>query len=145
MPGGISDDRESLEKIIALCGSFLTLRDQTVYFVYQSAQDFLFGKASDKASKKASRVAFGWVFPSGIERFPIDSIRVPDPDLLATVRYLCVYWIDHLRHSVSCLYNNKAKVLFSFNKKLNYYFINLNIFKNKVINNISRLYYTNNN
>ncbi|KAK4250921.1 NACHT domain-containing protein [Corynascus novoguineensis] len=37
MPGGISNDRESLEKMIELCGSFLTLRDQTVYFVHQSA------------------------------------------------------------------------------------------------------------
>ena len=129
MPGGISDDRESLEKIIELCGSFLTLRDQTVYFVHQSAQDFLLGKASDKASKKASQVAFGWVFPSGTESvdhiilsrslhamstalwrdmyglgapgFPIDSVRVPDPDPLATVRYSCVYWVDHLCHSVS--------------------------------------------
>jgi hypothetical protein len=129
MPGGISDDRESLEKIIELCGSFLTLRDQTVYFVHQSAQDFLLGKASDKAPKKASQVAFGWVFPSGTEcvdhnilsrslhvmstalrrdmyslcapGFPIDSVRVPDPDPLATVRYSCVYWVDHLCHSVS--------------------------------------------
>ena len=129
MPGGISDDRESLEKIIELCGSFLTLRDQTVYFVHQSAQDFLLGKALDKASEKASQVAFDWVFPSGTEcvdhnilsrslhvmstvlrrdmyslcapGFPIDSVRVPDPDPLATVRYSCVYWVDHLCHSVS--------------------------------------------
>ncbi len=46
MPEGTSDDRESLETIIELCGSFLTLRDQTLYFVHQSAQDFLLGKVS---------------------------------------------------------------------------------------------------
>jgi hypothetical protein len=27
---------------------------------------------------------------------PIDQIEKPDPDPLATARYLCVYWIDHL-------------------------------------------------
>ena len=70
MPGGISGDRESLETIIELCGSFLTLRDQTLYFVHQSAQDdFLLGKASAQASHKAeaSQGAFDWVFPSGTE------------------------------------------------------------------------------
>jgi hypothetical protein len=129
MPGSISDNQESLEKIIELCGSFLTLRDQTVYFVHQSAQDFLLGKASDKASNKASQEAFGWVFSSGKESvdriilsrsldamsttlrrdmynlgapgFLIDNVRMQDPDLLATVRYSCVYWVDHLCHSVS--------------------------------------------
>ncbi|KAK4150587.1 NACHT domain-containing protein [Chaetomidium leptoderma] len=116
MPGGISDDRESLGKIIELCGSFLTLRDQTVYFVHQSAQDFLLGKAAGQASKKASQVTFGWVFPSGTgsvdhdilsrslhamsTALRRDFVRVPDPDPLATVRYSCVYWVDHLCDSV---------------------------------------------
>jgi hypothetical protein len=29
--------------------------------------------------------------------YPIGSVTPPDPDPLATVRYSCVYWIDHLR------------------------------------------------
>ena len=131
MPGGISDDRESLETIIELCGSFLTLRDQTLYFVHQSAQDFLLGKASAQASHKAeaSQGAFDWVFPSGTESvdciilsrslytmsaalrrdmyglglpgFHIDGLRVPSPDPLAAVRYSCVYWVDHLLSAAS--------------------------------------------
>ncbi|KAK3946607.1 NACHT domain-containing protein [Pseudoneurospora amorphoporcata] len=34
MPNIMCDDLESLKEIIKLCGSFLTLRDQTVYFVH---------------------------------------------------------------------------------------------------------------
>ena len=129
MPDDVFDDPGSLEEIIKLCGSFLTIREQIVYFVHQSAKDFLLGKASDKASNKASQEAFDWVFPSGTENvdyiifarsldamsttlrrdmyglgapgFLIDNVRVPDPDPLGTLRYSCVYWIDHLCHSVS--------------------------------------------
>jgi hypothetical protein len=28
--------------------------------------------------------------------FPIDQVKQPKPDLLATVRYSCVYWVNHL-------------------------------------------------
>jgi hypothetical protein len=28
--------------------------------------------------------------------YPIEQVRQPDPDPLATSRYSCVYWIDHL-------------------------------------------------
>ncbi|KAH8750220.1 hypothetical protein F5883DRAFT_580182 [Diaporthe sp. PMI_573] len=63
MPDNFPDDPESLEELIGLCGSLLTLRDQTVYFVHQSAKDFLLGKATHQAS----RDTFNWVFPLGME------------------------------------------------------------------------------
>jgi hypothetical protein len=50
-----SDDLESLGQIIGLCGSFLAIREGTIYFVHQSAKDYLLTKASDK------------IFPSGKE------------------------------------------------------------------------------
>ncbi|KAK4171574.1 hypothetical protein QBC36DRAFT_249332 [Triangularia setosa] len=129
MPDDVSNDPESLEEIVKLCGSFLIIREKTVYFVHQSAKDFLLGKASDKASNKASQEAFKLVFPAGTEDvsyiivwrslnvmseklrrdmyclnapgFFIDNIRAPDPNPLAMVRYSCIYWIDHLRDLVS--------------------------------------------
>ncbi|WPJ60807.1 hypothetical protein SMAC4_13298 [Sordaria macrospora] len=128
LPNNIRNNPEFLEAIIGLCGSFLTLRDQTVYFVHQSAKDFLLGNASDKAGNQALET-FKWIFPSGKEDvnytifsrsldamsttlrrdiyglrapgFPSDKVQVPDPDPLATVRYSCVYWVDHLCDSVS--------------------------------------------
>ncbi|KAK1783508.1 NACHT domain-containing protein [Copromyces sp. CBS 386.78] len=129
MPNIICDDLESLEEIIRLCGSFLTIRERTIYFVHQSAKDFLLGNAFDKAGNQASQEAFSWIFPSGKEDvnytifsrslkamsivlrrdmydlsapgFPSDKVQVPDPDPLATVRYSCVYWVDHLCDSAS--------------------------------------------
>ncbi|RDW87385.1 hypothetical protein BP5796_03079 [Coleophoma crateriformis] len=110
-----SDDVESLTGIIGCCGSFLTLRESTIYLVHQSAKDFLL------RNEKASNI----VFPSGIANvnyrifsrsleimtktlrrrdiyglhdpgFPIGKIEQPDPDPLAKTRYSCVYWVDHL-------------------------------------------------
>lgn len=37
----------------------------------------------------------------GAPEFSTDSVRVPDPDPLATVRHSCFHWVDHLSHSVS--------------------------------------------
>ncbi|WPJ67032.1 hypothetical protein SMAC4_14111 [Sordaria macrospora] len=129
MSDDISDDPQSLEELIGLCGSFLTLRDQTVYFIHQSAKDFLLGNASDKAGNQAFLETFKWIFPSGKEDvnytifsrsldamsttlrrdiyglrapgFLSDKVQIPNPDPLATVRYSCVYWVDHLCESVS--------------------------------------------
>uniref|UniRef100_A0A0D2XSJ5 NACHT domain-containing protein n=1 Tax=Fusarium oxysporum (strain Fo5176) TaxID=660025 RepID=A0A0D2XSJ5_FUSOF len=41
-------DRDDLEEIIRACGSFLTLREGVIYFVHQSAKDFLLNKAFDQ-------------------------------------------------------------------------------------------------
>ncbi|KAK3615163.1 hypothetical protein LTR56_026762 [Elasticomyces elasticus] len=49
------NDLRSVQDIINLCGSFLTLREDTVYFVHQSAKDFIFTNAFDD------------VFPDGIQ------------------------------------------------------------------------------
>ncbi|OAG12146.1 HET-domain-containing protein [Paraphaeosphaeria sporulosa] len=51
-PEDVSND---MREIIDLCGSFLTVREDTVYFVHQSAKDFLLVKASNE------------VFPNGME------------------------------------------------------------------------------
>jgi hypothetical protein len=108
----MADDLESLREVIGLCGSFLTIRTDTIYFVHQSAKDFLFANAFDE------------VFPSGTEEVhyvtfsrslqvlsrtlrrdmyslhalgcPIERVKLPDPNLFATSCYSCIYWIDHL-------------------------------------------------
>jgi hypothetical protein len=112
-PNRVSGNGKALAEIVGLCGPFLTLRERTIYFVHQSAKDFLLKQARDE------------IFPSGIEEvhrtifsrslrvmqktlrrniynlgapgFPLDKVRPPDPDPLATVQYSCAYWIHHLR------------------------------------------------
>ncbi|KAI9775383.1 MAG: hypothetical protein M1839_001238 [Geoglossum umbratile] len=40
LPEELSDDLQSLNELVELCGSFLTVREETVYFVHQSARDY---------------------------------------------------------------------------------------------------------
>ncbi|KAH6653638.1 hypothetical protein BKA67DRAFT_570686, partial [Truncatella angustata] len=106
------DNLSDLEEVVQLCGSFLTIRDYFVYFVHQSAKDFLTTEVTNV------------VFPSGgipskhrgladlsikvlsqhLKRDPYDlqdpgtfveDIDPPALDTLAPLRYSCVYWVDH--------------------------------------------------
>ncbi|KAG9199643.1 hypothetical protein G6514_008304 [Epicoccum nigrum] len=110
-------DEAEVREIIGLCGSFLTLREDTVYFVHQSAQDFLLKKASDDVfldgieavhqvmflrslavlSRTLQRDMYGLEAPG----LSIDDIEPITADPLAALRYQCIYWIDHLCDSRS--------------------------------------------
>jgi hypothetical protein len=102
---------ETVRKIVAMCGSFLTVRDEQVYLVHQSAKDYLSDKMRSAAlpsesdvhytlfvqslellSSKLKRDMYDLVAPG----FLSGEVRVPDPDPLATARYSCVHWISHL-------------------------------------------------
>jgi hypothetical protein len=105
---------ETVRKIAAMCGSFLTVRDEQVYLVHQSAKDYLsdkmqsaalpsenevhytlFAQSLELLSSRLKRDMYGLVEPG----CSIDEVRVPDCDLLATARYSCVYWVDHFCES----------------------------------------------
>ena len=108
----MANDQVSVQEIIGFCGSFLTIRDGTIYFVHQSAKDFLLKKASDKNFPSCIRDIHHTIFSrslqimSGILRrdvyslkapaISIDQVKQPDPDPLATVRYSCLYWGYHM-------------------------------------------------
>lgn len=109
------DISASLETFIKVCGSFLTTNRGVVYFVHQTAKDFLLDHAANV------------VFASGIEEvhqgivsrsvqgmqetlskdmyslrepgFPIQKVEKPDPDPLGAIGYACVHWVDHLEAS----------------------------------------------
>ncbi|KAL5372496.1 hypothetical protein DPSP01_013458 [Paraphaeosphaeria sporulosa] len=106
------DDLESVQEIIGLCGSFLTLREDTVYFVHQSAKDFLIAKAFNDIFLESAEKVHWQIFLKSLAILtrtlhrdmyglkapgsPMKDAEPPDPDLLAESRYPCVYWIDHL-------------------------------------------------
>jgi hypothetical protein len=112
MPDGVAGDYEALSEIIGLCGSFLTLRGYTVSFVHQSAKDFLIKKASKDIFLSTIENVHSSIFSRSLQamsytlrrdvyslRAPgisIDQVKPPVPDPLATVRYSCLYWVDHL-------------------------------------------------
>ncbi|KAJ3942718.1 uncharacterized protein N0V96_006939 [Colletotrichum fioriniae] len=124
---------ETLQDAVRCCGSFLSLRDGTVYFVHQSAQDFLLNKEED---------AFDSIFPDGVESVhwavglrSMDAISKvihrniyelqdgcmarkdivgPKPNLLASVAYSCAYWMKHLGESNTASYIKDPKAVNEF-------------------------------
>jgi archaellum biogenesis ATPase FlaH len=109
------DDLESVREIVGLCGSFLTLREDIVYFVHQSAKDFLFAKAYDEVFPDGSEAVHQTIFSRSLAvlsrtlrrdmynleapGYPIKNVKLPEADPLAVSRYPCVYWVDHLWES----------------------------------------------
>ena len=105
------DDLESLKGIISLCGSFLTIRKDVVYFVHQSAKDYLFKEAFDKIFPSRGELHY-MIFSRSLEvmsrtlrrdiyslrafGYPIEQVKQPDPDPLLAIRYLCIHWVNHL-------------------------------------------------
>jgi hypothetical protein len=108
-------DEVEVREIISLCGSFLTLREDTVYFVHQSAKDFLFTNAYDEVFPQGAEATHHVIFSRSLTILSttlrrdmyslkalgvaIEDVQPPEPDPLAASRYSCVYWIDHLYDS----------------------------------------------
>ncbi|KAL6800064.1 hypothetical protein J3E68DRAFT_448458 [Trichoderma sp. SZMC 28012] len=123
-PSNSNDAIESLEKrweeALGYCGNFLTKRRGVVYFIHQSAKDFIINKAFDKLfsdgtehinrhifkvsisamMKTLRRDIYGLTKP-GFLIGDLTSQDVPSPDPLAPVGYCCAYWIDHFGESTS--------------------------------------------
>jgi hypothetical protein len=111
MPEDIANDI-GLAEIISLCGSFLTVRGGIIYFVHQSAKDFLLTKATNEIFPSGRKEAHYILFSRSLQvmsrtlrrdvynlrelGYPIQQVEQPDPDPLAASRYSCIYWVDHL-------------------------------------------------
>ncbi|KAF2031647.1 HET-domain-containing protein [Setomelanomma holmii] len=121
------DNLESVRKIVGLCGSFLTLREDTVYFVHQSAKDFLFTKALDEVFLHGTEAMHREMFSKSLAilsrtlhrdmysleapGFHIDNVETPDLDPLSVSRYPCIYWINHLHNSKPSSWANSVSDL----------------------------------
>ncbi|KAI1776814.1 NACHT domain-containing protein [Hypoxylon cercidicola] len=110
LPQKISDDLRSVNKIVVMCGSFLTIREGYVYLIHQSAKDYLSGETSRNPfsfklmdvhqsifsrSLKIMSALRRDIYSLNNPGLPIGEIKLPDPDPLEVMRYSCVYWIDH--------------------------------------------------
>ena len=124
-------DESEVQEVIGLCGSFLTLRGDTVYFVHQSAQDFLLMKASDKILPDGEEATHSAIFSRSLAilsktlrrdmyglkalGISINNVQPPNPDPLGASRYACIYWIDHLCDGKPKSGTNNAKILQDIN------------------------------
>ncbi|PVH71314.1 hypothetical protein DL98DRAFT_521125, partial [Cadophora sp. DSE1049] len=112
MPNRVNGEYKALAEIIGYCRSFLAIRECTIFFMHQSAKDFLIKKAPQKPLLFKAQDVHNSIFSRSLQvmsitlqrdiynlRAPgisIDQVEPPDPDSLATVRYSCLYWVDHL-------------------------------------------------
>ncbi|KAH7080198.1 WD40-repeat-containing domain protein [Paraphoma chrysanthemicola] len=102
LSGRVSVLAKDVRKIAAMCGSFLTVRDDQVYLIHQSAKDYLSDKMRDtifpsqgtihhnifsKSLKLMSNVLKRDMYSSSAPGFPIDKVQVQVDNPLATMRY----------------------------------------------------------
>ncbi|PLB48369.1 hypothetical protein P170DRAFT_427455 [Aspergillus steynii IBT 23096] len=115
-------NRNAVRLIVQGCEPFLTIRDDTVHFVDQSARDFLLehpaqlftGSEEIVNSKKTQRLHHQ-IFQRSLEEMDkilnqdiyslgrpgvlSDEIVIPDPNPLRPVQYACRHWVSHLVQS----------------------------------------------
>ncbi|KAL6895283.1 hypothetical protein HDV57DRAFT_506834 [Trichoderma longibrachiatum] len=110
-PGETHEKRQVVCELIGQCGSFLTIRDEVVYFVHQSAKDFLSEMMMKQELSTGMNEAKHYMVTRSIELMSqclkrdiyqlselgihIDAVKSPIPDPLAAVGYSCVFWLDH--------------------------------------------------
>jgi hypothetical protein len=97
---------------VNICGSFLTIQEDHVYVIHQSARDFLSEQAGSSVFPSGTGEVHGHILSRSIQvmsrtlqrdiyrldasGYPIEQVQQPEPDPLAASRYSCIYWVDHL-------------------------------------------------
>lgn len=109
----VPGDTEDALELVRLCGSFLSVQDNTIFLIHQSAKDFLmrdelssriypYGKEAvhfnlfSKSLHFISKTLRRNVYDLDAPGYPIEQVQPPNPDPLVAVRYACVYWVDHI-------------------------------------------------
>ncbi|KAJ1322937.1 ankyrin repeat domain-containing protein 50 [Microdochium nivale] len=98
---------DECSKVVAMCGSFLTVREEHVYIVHQSAKDFLSADASLSLFPSGVGMAHHAIVSSSLQRLSttlrrdiynlgqpgiaIKDVSKPSPDPLFAARYACTY------------------------------------------------------
>ena len=121
LPEEVFGSLQSLNELVDLCSSFLTVRKGTVYFIYQSAKDyFSIGKSSkifleSQAGKHGKITYQSLQVMSDTLRRDICSLQILgtildkavniNQDLLAYIQYVCYYQVSHLHDTKYLLHN----------------------------------------
>ncbi|KAL2192580.1 hypothetical protein P885DRAFT_47293, partial [Corynascus similis CBS 632.67] len=97
--------------IVEDCGSFLTIKEEVVYLIHQSAKDYLDENYTSRLHhagvaqghvdiSRRSIATLSSVLQQNMYNldlgFKAKNISPPDPDPLAPIRYSCVFWVEHL-------------------------------------------------
>lgn len=119
----------ALRTLIETCGSFLTVKDETVYFIHQSSKEYLttsngaqsaiFPNGTDKVHHKIvmhsleimERKLCRNIYKLHDPAILIGDISTPEPDPLVSLRYPCSYWLRHLCMSMASFNLSDGKLL----------------------------------
>ncbi|KAH6622752.1 hypothetical protein F5144DRAFT_517211, partial [Chaetomium tenue] len=97
--------------VVDRCGSFLTIKDETVYLIHQSAKDYLGDNYETRLQPAGPAQGHSEIvrrstdaMSSMLKRniydldpgFKPENMAPPNPDPLAPIRYSCVFWADHV-------------------------------------------------
>ena len=110
LPKEVSCEQQNLKKIVQMCNSFLIIRDSTIYFIHQSAKDFLstcveiFPSGQTEVQQRIvlrslqsmDEKLHGDIYNLQKPGILIDQVNSINPDPLAQIRYACIYWVGHL-------------------------------------------------
>ncbi|KAJ5275613.1 Vegetative incompatibility protein HET-E-1 [Penicillium chrysogenum] len=147
LPDEIARKAKNIVSMIKRSGSFLTVRDDTIYFVHQSAKDYLIGQGgqsiflSDHAAAHRrmftqslailERTLRRDVYSLGALGTPVPQAPPPESDPLEVARYSCVYWVDHLERCGTCEDFQDAGPVDAFlRKRCLYWFEALSLLRN---------------
>jgi len=124
LPEDLVNDSQALQGVVGLCGSFLTIREQIVYFVHQSAKDyFTTGNGSKIFPSEQMQIHYQLAcrllrLMSQCLRRDVCDLRRPGTLLSEVesgivgrylplqVQYACCYWVEHLLRSKLQLHDN---------------------------------------
>jgi hypothetical protein len=107
LPEQLSCKLQSLTTIINMCGSFLTIRKDTVYFIHQSAKDYIDSnifpngkmevhrRIASRSLQVMSKTLRRDIYDLRAPGTSIDQVVPVERDPLTPVQYSCVSWIDH--------------------------------------------------
>ncbi|KAF4953644.1 hypothetical protein FGADI_5980 [Fusarium gaditjirri] len=109
-------DDDDVRDAIASCGSFLILQGGEIFFVHQSAKEFLLDQGHDVLFPRGRSHQHVQIFLRSVEAMEdtlqqdiyelgspgaLNPYEAPSPDPLASIKYSCIYWAQHLCHSES--------------------------------------------
>ncbi|KAJ6256869.1 NACHT-domain-containing protein [Drechslerella dactyloides] len=113
-PDDVFGNDKALREAIGLCGSFLTIQKRTILFVHQSAKDYLMEHSNDKifpgtggraktqqlivlrSINAMRKILQKDIYDTHDLGCSVETVKCPEPDPLAPIRYACVHWVDHL-------------------------------------------------
>jgi hypothetical protein len=119
LPAEIADYTNRVREVVALCGSFLTVKENeakesVIYLIHQSVKDYLSGKMGSTIFPAGSGQVHRTMFTQSVQALStgstrlrrniydlsscgvrIDDVKVPELNPLASIQYSCVHWAHH--------------------------------------------------